>query len=33
MDLLATERLLEVYRSGNSADSAKAASAKWIESA
>ncbi|KAK3823201.1 MAG: hypothetical protein J3Q66DRAFT_331091 [Benniella sp.] len=33
MDLLATERLLEVYRSGNSAASAKAASAKWIESA
>ncbi|KAF8928864.1 hypothetical protein EDD21DRAFT_19634 [Dissophora ornata] len=33
IDLLATERLLAVYGSGNAASSAKAASTKWIESA
>ncbi|KAG0308136.1 ER membrane complex subunit 2 [Dissophora globulifera] len=33
IDLLATERLLAVYGSGNAAASAKTASAKWIESA
>ncbi|KAF9987910.1 ER membrane complex subunit 2 [Modicella reniformis] len=32
MDLLATERLLQVYGSGNAAASAKVASVKWIES-
>ncbi|KAG0369138.1 TPR-like protein [Gamsiella multidivaricata] len=32
IDLLATERLLTVYGSGNTAASVKAASAKWIES-
>ncbi|KAF8980416.1 hypothetical protein BGZ46_004240 [Entomortierella lignicola] len=32
IDLLATERLIAVYASGNAAASAKAASTKWIES-